>query len=214
MLLAKGLAARPWPRFRCPAGFAGWSLRNPCVYGASHPPSLSRVLLLRRLRMPLPHASAVALRCQARRRGHRAPTHRAQPPAARHGETLRTKCWARNAAHAARYNSRSQAHCKSGRHCNPCNRCAASRILSAARAATYSGCAMRTPKHGNRAQLAARPRHNLLPRSVMPAGAGPPSTLYTRVLPRLAGTPARSSIAAATESDASRARSGEVLMYT
>ena len=43
--------------------------------------------------------------------------------------------------------------------------------------------------------------------------AGSPSTLYERVLPRLAATAARSSTAAATASDTSRACSGVVMAY-
>ena len=44
------------------------------------------------------------------------------------------------------------------------------------------------------------------PGSAMPGGAGPPSRLYTRVLPRLAVTPARVSMEDVTTASASRAR--------
>ena len=37
----------------------------------------------------------------------------------------------------------------------------------------------------------ASPRQTFAPSSAMPGGAGPPSRLYTRVLPRFAATPAR-----------------------
>ena len=61
-----------------------------------------------------------------------------------------------------------------------------------------------------RSASGASPRQTLAPSSAMPGGAGPPSQLYTRVLPRLAVTPARVSMEDVTTSSASRARDGVV----
>ena len=64
-----------------------------------------------------------------------------------------------------------------------------------------------------RSAASATPPHMSGPSSAMPGGGGPPAVRYTRILPRLAATPARASTIAVVSSRAVRARSEVVTRY-